>query len=155
MLSVSCLSFFCPFLCCSSLHMFVVCVFQAFMQCPAELVYQEVILQPEKMVLWNKTVSVCQVDTYSYSYCCLCKRLSSIVQVPKSNNASFLSPQILQRVDDNTMVSYDVSSGAAGGVVSARFVIKTFLFLIRHLFFPSNPLSFHPCLLSSQRSEMR
>lgn len=29
-------------------------------------------------------------------------------------------PQILQRVDDNTMVSYDVSSGAAGGVVSAR-----------------------------------
>lgn len=36
---------------------------QAFMQCPAELVYQEVILQPEKMVLWNKTVSVCQVTT--------------------------------------------------------------------------------------------
>lgn len=31
------------------------------MQCPAELVYQEVILQPEKMVHWNKTVSVCQV----------------------------------------------------------------------------------------------
>lgn len=31
------------------------------MQCPAELVYQEVILQPEKMVQWNKTVSVCQV----------------------------------------------------------------------------------------------
>uniref|UniRef100_A0A8C4GZS4 StAR related lipid transfer domain containing 3 n=1 Tax=Dicentrarchus labrax TaxID=13489 RepID=A0A8C4GZS4_DICLA len=59
----------------------------AFMQCPAELVYQEVILQPEKMVQWNKTVSACQ---------------------------------ILQRVDDNTMVSYDVSSGAAGGVVSAR-----------------------------------
>uniref|UniRef100_A0A672Z851 StAR-related lipid transfer protein 3 n=1 Tax=Sphaeramia orbicularis TaxID=375764 RepID=A0A672Z851_9TELE len=62
-------------------------ILKAFMQCPAELVYQEVILQPEKMVLWNKTVSVCQ---------------------------------ILQRVDDNTMVSYDVSSGAAGGVVSAR-----------------------------------
>lgn len=35
--------------------------FQAFMQCPAELVYQEVILQPEKMVQWNRTVSVCQV----------------------------------------------------------------------------------------------
>lgn len=34
---------------------------QAFMQCPAELVYQEVILQPEKMVQWNKTVSGCQV----------------------------------------------------------------------------------------------
>lgn len=32
------------------------------------------------------------------------------------------SPQILQRVDDNTMVSYDVSSGAAGGVVSARYI---------------------------------
>ncbi|KAG7220628.1 hypothetical protein INR49_017882 [Caranx melampygus] len=59
----------------------------AFMQCPAELVYQEVILQPEKMVQWNKTVSACQ---------------------------------ILQRVDDNTLVSYDVSAGAAGGVVSAR-----------------------------------
>ncbi|XP_034046784.1 stAR-related lipid transfer protein 3 isoform X1 [Thalassophryne amazonica] len=62
-------------------------ILKAFMQCPAELVYQEVILQPEKMVQWNRTVSVCQ---------------------------------ILQRVDDNTVVSYDVSSGAAGGVVSAR-----------------------------------
>lgn len=31
------------------------------MQCPAELVYQEVILQPEKMTQWNKTVSACQV----------------------------------------------------------------------------------------------
>uniref|UniRef100_A0A674CBF0 StAR related lipid transfer domain containing 3 n=1 Tax=Salmo trutta TaxID=8032 RepID=A0A674CBF0_SALTR len=51
------------------------------------LVYQEVILQPEKMAQWNKTVSGCQ---------------------------------ILQRVDDNTLVSYDISSGAAGGVVSAR-----------------------------------
>uniref|UniRef100_A0A667Y858 StAR-related lipid transfer protein 3 n=1 Tax=Myripristis murdjan TaxID=586833 RepID=A0A667Y858_9TELE len=62
-------------------------ILKAFMQCPAELVYQEVILQPEKMVQWNKTVSACQ---------------------------------ILQRVDDNTLISYDVSSGAAGGVVSAR-----------------------------------
>uniref|UniRef100_A0A673XPZ1 StAR-related lipid transfer protein 3 n=1 Tax=Salmo trutta TaxID=8032 RepID=A0A673XPZ1_SALTR len=62
-------------------------ILKAFMQCPAELVYQEVILQPEKMVQWNKTVSGCQ---------------------------------ILQRVDDNTLVSYDISSGAAGGVVSAR-----------------------------------
>ncbi|XP_077414772.1 stAR-related lipid transfer protein 3 [Vanacampus margaritifer] len=62
-------------------------ILKAFMQCPAELVYQEVILQPEKMVLWNKTVSACQ---------------------------------ILQRVDDNTLVTYDVSAGAAGGVVSAR-----------------------------------
>lgn len=39
---------------------------QAFMQCPAELVYQEVILQPEKMVQWNKTVSACQVTNYPY-----------------------------------------------------------------------------------------
>uniref|UniRef100_A0A7N9AY13 StAR related lipid transfer domain containing 3 n=1 Tax=Mastacembelus armatus TaxID=205130 RepID=A0A7N9AY13_9TELE len=62
-------------------------ILKAFMQCPAELVYQEVILQPEKMVQWNRTVSACQ---------------------------------ILQRVDDNTLVSYDVSAGAAGGVVSAR-----------------------------------
>ncbi|KAF7657758.1 hypothetical protein LDENG_00022250 [Lucifuga dentata] len=62
-------------------------ILKAFMQCPAELVYQEVILQPEKMVQWNKTVSACQ---------------------------------ILQRIDDNTLVSYDVSAGAAGGVVSAR-----------------------------------
>ncbi|XP_053299358.1 stAR-related lipid transfer protein 3 [Pleuronectes platessa] len=62
-------------------------ILKAFMQCPAELVYQEVILQPEKMVQWNKTVSACQ---------------------------------ILQRVDDNTLISYDVSAGAAGGVVSAR-----------------------------------
>ncbi|CAL8284911.1 unnamed protein product [Boreogadus saida] len=62
-------------------------ILKAFMQCTPELVYQEVILQPEKMVQWNKTVSGCQ---------------------------------ILQRVDDNTVVSYDVASGAAGGVVSAR-----------------------------------
>uniref|UniRef100_A0A8C6K398 StAR related lipid transfer domain containing 3 n=1 Tax=Nothobranchius furzeri TaxID=105023 RepID=A0A8C6K398_NOTFU len=61
-------------------------ILKALMQCPAELVYQEVILQPEKMVQWNRTVSVCQVI----------------------------------RVDDNTLVSYDVSAGAAGGVVSAR-----------------------------------
>lgn len=27
---------------------------------------------------------------------------------------------ILQRVEDNTLISYDVSSGAAGGVVSPR-----------------------------------
>ncbi|XP_074553492.1 stAR-related lipid transfer protein 3 isoform X1 [Halichoeres trimaculatus] len=62
-------------------------ILKAFMQCSAELVYQEVILQPEKMVQWNRTISACQ---------------------------------ILQRVDDNTLVSYDVSAGAAGGVVSAR-----------------------------------
>ncbi|KAI4903553.1 hypothetical protein NFI96_022915 [Prochilodus magdalenae] len=60
-------------------------ILKALLQCAAELVYQEVILQPEKMVQWNRTVSACQ---------------------------------ILQRVDDNTMVSYDVSAGAAGGVVS-------------------------------------
>ncbi|XP_018410771.1 PREDICTED: stAR-related lipid transfer protein 3 [Nanorana parkeri] len=62
-------------------------ILKAFMQCPAEVVYQEVILQPEKMVLWNRTVAVCQV---------------------------------LQRVDDNTLISYDVAAGAAGGVVSPR-----------------------------------
>lgn len=38
------------------------------MQCPAELVYQEVILQPEKMVFWNRTVSVCQVTTPWHVY---------------------------------------------------------------------------------------
>ncbi|MBN3309823.1 stAR-related lipid transfer protein 3 isoform X2 [Amia ocellicauda] len=62
-------------------------ILKAFMQCQAELVYQEVILQPEKMVQWNRTISACQ---------------------------------ILQRVDDNTLISYDVSAGAAGGVVSPR-----------------------------------
>lgn len=41
---------------------------QAFMLCPAELVYQEVILQPEKMVHWNRTVSACQVTTLTYIY---------------------------------------------------------------------------------------
>lgn len=35
---------------------------QTFLPCPAELVYQEVILQPERMVLWNKTVTACQVS---------------------------------------------------------------------------------------------
>ncbi|XP_039595575.1 stAR-related lipid transfer protein 3 isoform X2 [Polypterus senegalus] len=62
-------------------------ILKAFMQCPAELIYQEVILQPEKMVQWNRTISACQ---------------------------------ILQRVDDNTLISHDVSAGAAGGVVSPR-----------------------------------
>ncbi|XP_005994097.1 stAR-related lipid transfer protein 3 isoform X2 [Latimeria chalumnae] len=62
-------------------------ILKSFMQCPAELVYQEVILQPEKMIFWNKTVAACQ---------------------------------ILQRIDDNTLVSYDASAGAAGGVVSPR-----------------------------------
>uniref|UniRef100_A0A673UF60 StAR-related lipid transfer protein 3 n=1 Tax=Suricata suricatta TaxID=37032 RepID=A0A673UF60_SURSU len=62
-------------------------ILKTFLPCPAELVYQEVILQPERMVLWNKTVTACQ---------------------------------ILQRVEDNTIISYDVSSGAAGGVVSPR-----------------------------------
>lgn len=38
---------------------------QALMQCPAELVYQEVILQPEKMVQWNRTVSACQVRSWA------------------------------------------------------------------------------------------
>ncbi|GCC38755.1 stAR-related lipid transfer protein 3 [Chiloscyllium punctatum] len=62
-------------------------ILKAFLQCPAELIYQEVILQPEKVVIWNRTVTVCQV---------------------------------LQRVDDNTVITYDVSAGAAGGVVSPR-----------------------------------
>ncbi|XP_067825408.1 stAR-related lipid transfer protein 3 [Heptranchias perlo] len=62
-------------------------ILKAFLQCPAELVYQEVILQPEKLVVWNRTVAACQV---------------------------------LQRIDDNTLITYDVSAGAAGGVVSPR-----------------------------------
>ncbi|XP_053425415.1 stAR-related lipid transfer protein 3 isoform X2 [Nycticebus coucang] len=62
-------------------------ILKTFLPCPAELVYQEVILQPERMTLWNKTVTACQ---------------------------------ILQRVEDNTLISYDVSAGAAGGVVSPR-----------------------------------
>ncbi|XP_060798312.1 stAR-related lipid transfer protein 3 isoform X2 [Neoarius graeffei] len=64
-------------------------ILKALLQCSAELVYQEVILQPEKMVQWNRTISACQ---------------------------------ILQRVDDNTSVSYDVSSGAAGVVSPRDFV---------------------------------
>ncbi|NXG40332.1 STAR3 protein, partial [Dromaius novaehollandiae] len=62
-------------------------ILKAFLQCSAETVYQEVILQPEKMILWNRTVAACQ---------------------------------ILQQVEDNTIVSYDVAAGAAGGVVSPR-----------------------------------
>ncbi|XP_070247775.1 stAR-related lipid transfer protein 3-like isoform X1 [Myotis yumanensis] len=62
-------------------------ILKTFLPCPAELVYQEVILQPERMVLWNKTVTACQ---------------------------------ILHRVEDSTLISYDVSAGAAGGMVSPR-----------------------------------
>uniref|UniRef100_A0A8D0FJQ3 StAR related lipid transfer domain containing 3 n=1 Tax=Strix occidentalis caurina TaxID=311401 RepID=A0A8D0FJQ3_STROC len=35
-------------------------ILKAFLQCSAETVYQEVILQPEKMILWNRTVAACQ-----------------------------------------------------------------------------------------------
>nr|XP_027801247.2 stAR-related lipid transfer protein 3-like [Marmota flaviventris] len=66
-------------------------ILKTFLPCPAELVYQEVILQPERMVLWNKTVTACQ---------------------------------ILQQVEDNTLVSYDLSAGAAGGVVSPRDLVN-------------------------------
>ncbi|XP_044302953.1 stAR-related lipid transfer protein 3 isoform X1 [Varanus komodoensis] len=62
-------------------------ILKAVLQCSAEIIYQEMILQPEKMVLWNKTLLACQ---------------------------------ILQRVDDNTSISYDVAAGAVGGVVSPR-----------------------------------
>ncbi|NXM56283.1 STAR3 protein, partial [Illadopsis cleaveri] len=62
-------------------------ILKAFLQCSPEMVYQEVILQPEKMILWNRTVAACQ---------------------------------ILQRIEDNTIISYDVAAGAAGGVVSPR-----------------------------------
>lgn len=85
------------------------------MQCPAELVYQEAILQPEKMVQWNRTVSVCQVCVLSVCLCVFC----DVARV-RSLTPLSVRPQILQRVDDNTLVSYDVSAGAAGGVVSAR-----------------------------------
>lgn len=84
------------------------------MQCPAELVYQELILQPEKMVHWNRTVSVCQVTSADASQ-------SNVSELRVADSSVLPSPQILQRVDDNTLVSYDVSAGAAGGVVSARY----------------------------------
>lgn len=100
------------------------------MQCPAELVYQEVILQPEKMVHWNRTVSVCQVMSSDGSRC-----KASVLRSPDSS--ALPSPQILQRVDDNTMVSYDVSAGAAGGVVSARYNQSSpFDFFLSFSFFP-------------------
>lgn len=53
------------------------------MQCPAELVYQEVILQPEKMVHWNKTVSACQVTTFY-----LMTYISSLFWLPFGHFAS-------------------------------------------------------------------
>uniref|UniRef100_A0A8D2P390 StAR related lipid transfer domain containing 3 n=1 Tax=Zosterops lateralis melanops TaxID=1220523 RepID=A0A8D2P390_ZOSLA len=37
-------------------------ILKAFLQCSPEMVYQEVILQPEKMILWNRTVAACQVS---------------------------------------------------------------------------------------------
>lgn len=116
------------------------------MQCTAELVYQEVILQPEKMVQWNKTVSACQVTTLILLLTHLFVLLGSVVGLVKPNSDFCLSPQILQRIDDNTLVSYDVSAGAAGGVVSARYIRPAFsvlymllflIFLICYLCFPS------------------
>lgn len=156
-----------------------VCMFQALLQCTAELVYQEVILQPEKMVQWNRTVSLCQVSSHASSpvpYIVLVMSTNTpnittmlfdtptvkphhtkilyithynvndwdlrqqrmktnlfqykkpfrlfIYETPSVSSlplcSPFISQQILQRVDDNTLVSYDVSAGAAGGVVSPR-----------------------------------
>ncbi|MGH0140772.1 UNVERIFIED_CONTAM: hypothetical protein FKN15_026162 [Acipenser sinensis] len=47
---------------------------------------------------------------------------SSVFNIVLISYDRFLSvtQAVLQRVDDNTLVSYDVSSGAAGGVVSPR-----------------------------------
>lgn len=53
--------------------MCVIVFVQALMQCSAELVYQEVILQPEKMVQWNRTVSACQVTILTYFYSIVCR----------------------------------------------------------------------------------
>lgn len=39
-------------------------ILQAVLQCSAEIIYQELILQPEKMVLWNKTLLACQVSSF-------------------------------------------------------------------------------------------
>lgn len=55
------------------------------------------------------------------------------------SNSAFCSAQILQRVDDNTLVSYDVSSGAAGGVVSARYSSKRAAFSCLPLSASSHP----------------
>ncbi|XP_043956170.1 stAR-related lipid transfer protein 3 isoform X2 [Gambusia affinis] len=62
-------------------------ILKAMLQCPAELVYQETMLQPEKMVEWTKTL---------------------------------ISSQVLQRVDANTLVTYDVAASVGGGLVSSR-----------------------------------
>jgi len=101
------------------------------MQCPAELVYQEVILQPEKMVQWNRTIAACQVTSAFW--------MPFIVWSCRADvwRCVLPPPQILQRVDDNTLVSYDVSSGAAGGVVSARYIGTTGLELRLLLILPS------------------
>nr|XP_032802224.1 stAR-related lipid transfer protein 3-like [Petromyzon marinus] len=55
--------------------------------CPPEVVYKEVILQPERMPSWNRAVIDCQV---------------------------------LMRISDHTLVTYDVSAGAANGYVKPR-----------------------------------
>uniref|UniRef100_A0A3B5RBN8 StAR related lipid transfer domain containing 3 n=1 Tax=Xiphophorus maculatus TaxID=8083 RepID=A0A3B5RBN8_XIPMA len=62
-------------------------ILKAFMQCPPEFVYQETIMQPEKIAEWTKTVISCQV---------------------------------LQRVDDNTLVTHDIAASVGGGIVSSR-----------------------------------
>ncbi|XP_054907914.1 stAR-related lipid transfer protein 3 isoform X2 [Poeciliopsis prolifica] len=62
-------------------------ILKALMQCPAEFIYQEAILQPEKVSEWTKTVVSCQV---------------------------------LQRIDDNTLVTHDIAASVGGGIVSSR-----------------------------------
>ncbi|XP_078464832.1 stAR-related lipid transfer protein 3-like [Lampetra fluviatilis] len=55
--------------------------------CPPEVVYEEVMLRPERMPSWNRAVIDCQV---------------------------------LMRIRDHTLVTYDVSAGAANGYVKPR-----------------------------------
>ncbi|KAM4645513.1 stAR-related lipid transfer protein 3 isoform 5-T5 [Amazona ochrocephala] len=133
-------------------------ILKAFLQCSAEMVYQEVILQPEKMILWNRTVAACQVSVPDKDGLITGAPWSRELELPSPTQAVaspllelWLDPshrgvkspplirmsrmrcgsqlhagaqprahEILQRVEDNTIISYDVAAGAAGGVVSPR-----------------------------------
>uniref|UniRef100_A0A8B9FBB8 StAR related lipid transfer domain containing 3 n=1 Tax=Amazona collaria TaxID=241587 RepID=A0A8B9FBB8_9PSIT len=107
-------------------------ILKAFLQCSAEMVYQEVILQPEKMILWNRTVAACQAVASPLLELWLDPshrgvKSPPLIRTSRMRCGSQLhagaqprAHEILQRVEDNTIISYDVAAGAAGGVVSPR-----------------------------------
>uniref|UniRef100_A0A4X1UIY3 StAR related lipid transfer domain containing 3 n=2 Tax=Sus scrofa TaxID=9823 RepID=A0A4X1UIY3_PIG len=74
----------------------------------------------EKTNEYGDTVYTIEVPFHGKTFILKSRRAPGYPELFPGAAAPPSAPQILQRVEDNTLVSYDVSSGAAGGVVSPR-----------------------------------